>query len=88
VLVDLGTDATHTQPLMAALMAGAFLLVVGEGGVYSTEDVRDWLQATGWRMLEGTLLEGSLACLWPRKPNNAPTKPNHALHLTASSVVS
>jgi SAM-dependent methyltransferase len=41
LLVNLWTDPTHTQPLTAALMAGAFLLVTGEGDVYSTDDVRD-----------------------------------------------
>jgi len=33
-------------------MAGAFLLRSGEGDVYSEEEVRGWLQATGWRPLE------------------------------------
>jgi hypothetical protein len=35
----------HTQPIAAALMAGAFLLRTGEGNVYSEEDVRQWLKA-------------------------------------------
>jgi SAM-dependent methyltransferase len=52
LLVDFWTDPTHTQPLTAALMAGAFLLVTGEGDVYSAEEVRDRLQATGWRTIE------------------------------------
>jgi ubiquinone/menaquinone biosynthesis C-methylase UbiE len=58
LLVDFWTDPTHTQPLTAALMAGAFLLVSGEGDVYSAEEVRDWLQATGWRMVERKPLAG------------------------------
>ena len=58
LLVDFWTDPTHTQPLMAALMAGAFLLVTGEGDVYSAEEVRDWLQATGWRVLDHCPLAG------------------------------
>jgi ubiquinone/menaquinone biosynthesis C-methylase UbiE len=58
LLVDFWTDPTHTEPLTAALMAGAFLLVTGEGDVYSAEEVRDWLQATGWRMLERRPLAG------------------------------
>jgi len=58
LLVDLWTDPTHTQPLFAALMAGAFLLRSGEGDVYSEEEVRGWLQATGWRPLERTPLAG------------------------------
>lgn len=52
LLVDFWTDATHTQPVFAALMAGAFLLRTGEGDVYSDEEVRGWLQATGWCALE------------------------------------
>jgi SAM-dependent methyltransferase len=63
VLVDFWTDPTHTQPLTAALMAGAFLLVMGEGDVYSAEDVRDWLQASGWLVPP--------AWLWPRKQHDA-----------------
>ncbi len=58
LLVDLWTDPTHTEPLFAALMAGAFLLRSGEGDVYSEEEVRGWLQATGWRLLERKPLAG------------------------------
>jgi hypothetical protein len=58
LLVDFWTDPTHTQPLTAALMAGAFLLVSGEGDVYSAEEMGDLLQATGWRMLEHKPLAG------------------------------
>jgi len=39
-------------------MAGAFLLVSGEGDVFSAEEVRDWLQPTGWRMPECKPLAG------------------------------
>jgi hypothetical protein len=52
LLVDFWTDPTHTQPVFAALMAGAFLLRTGEGDVYSEEEVRSWLEASGWRALE------------------------------------
>jgi SAM-dependent methyltransferase len=58
LLVDLWTDPTHTQPLFAALMAGTFLLRSGEGNVYSEEEARGWLQATGWRPLERKPLAG------------------------------
>ena len=58
LLVDLWTNATHTEPLFAALMAGAFLLRSGEGDVYSEEEVQGWLQATGWRPLERKPLAG------------------------------
>jgi SAM-dependent methyltransferase len=67
LLVDFWTDPTHTQPLTAALMAGAFLLVTGEGDVYSAEDVRDWLHATGWRMLEHSPLAGPTSVIVAEK---------------------
>jgi ubiquinone/menaquinone biosynthesis C-methylase UbiE len=67
LLVDFWTDPTHTQPLMAALMAGAFLLVTGEGDVYSAEEVHDWLQATGWRMLERKPLAGPTSLIVAEK---------------------
>jgi SAM-dependent methyltransferase len=58
LLVDLWTNPTHTHPLFAALMAGAFLLRTGEGDVYSEEEIMSWLQATGWRLLERKPLAG------------------------------
>jgi SAM-dependent methyltransferase len=67
LLVDFWTDPTHTQPLMAALMAGAFLLVTGEGDVYSAEEVRDWLRGTGWRMLERKPLAGPTSLIVAEK---------------------
>lgn len=58
LLVDFWTDPTHTQPPFAALMAGEFLLSAGEGDVYSEEEVRGWLQESGWRALERKPLAG------------------------------
>ena len=58
LLVDFWTDPTHTEPLFAALMAGAFLLRSGEGDVYNEEEVHGWLQATGWRFLGRKPLAG------------------------------
>jgi hypothetical protein len=58
LLVDFWTDPTHTQPPAAALLAGEFLLWGGEGDIYSAEEARGWLGATGWRMLEHTPLAG------------------------------
>jgi hypothetical protein len=49
LLVDFWTDPTHTQPFFAAMMAGQFLLS-GEGDVYSEDEIRDMLTATGWVM--------------------------------------
>ena len=58
LLIDLWTDPTHTQPLFAALMAGAFLLRTGEGDVYSEEEIRGWLATAGWRPLERIPMAG------------------------------
>jgi len=57
LLVDFWTDATHTQPIFAALMAGEFLVAAG-GDVYSVEDVHGWLQESGWRGVEHMPLAG------------------------------
>ena len=51
LLVDFWTDPTHTQPVFAALMAGEWLMGRGEGDVYSEDEIRDLLTATGWRMM-------------------------------------
>jgi SAM-dependent methyltransferase len=66
LLVDFWTDPTHTQPVFAALMAGAFLLISGEGTVYSADEGRDWLEATGWRVLDHRPLPVLRACSSPR----------------------
>jgi hypothetical protein len=39
-------------------MAGEFLVIAGEGDVYSEAEVRGWLRETGWRFLERTPLAG------------------------------
>jgi hypothetical protein len=43
------TDTGHTQPALAALLAGEFLIMGGEGDVYSAEEGSAWLAETGWR---------------------------------------
>lgn len=58
LLADFWTNATHTEPLFAALMAGEFAAQLRDGDVYSVDEVRDWLQATGWRFVEHTPLAG------------------------------
>jgi hypothetical protein len=63
LLVDFWTDATHTQPLFAALMAGEFLVITGEGDVYSEDEARGWLQETGWRALERQSLAGPISVI-------------------------
>ena len=51
LLVDFWTDRSRTEPVFAALMAGEFLLVTGEGDVYSVDQVTEWLQAAGWNFI-------------------------------------
>jgi hypothetical protein len=61
-LIDCWTNPMHTEPLFAALMAGAFLLRTGEGDIYSEEEVCSWLEETGWRRVDCTPL-GSRASM-------------------------
>jgi ubiquinone/menaquinone biosynthesis C-methylase UbiE len=59
LLVDLWTDATHSQPLTAALMSGQFLIMAGEGQAYSKQEADEWLKQTGWRKMERKPLAGA-----------------------------
>jgi SAM-dependent methyltransferase len=63
LIADFLTDPTHTQPLFAALAAGEFLVIAGEGDVYSEVEVREWLEETGWQPLEHTPLTGPSSLL-------------------------
>lgn len=58
LLADFWTDPTHTEPIQAALMAGEFAVHLRNGDVYSVEEVRGWLDATGWRFVEHAPLVG------------------------------
>ena len=58
LLADFWTNATHTEPLHAALMAGEFAAHLRDGDVYSVDEVRDWLPETGWRFVEHAPLAG------------------------------
>ena len=58
LIVDVLTDPTHTQPAFAALAAGEFLMIAGEGDVYSADEVSEWLEESGWRPLEHRALVG------------------------------
>jgi SAM-dependent methyltransferase len=66
LLVDFWTDPTHTQPLTAALMAGAFLLT-SQGDVYSAAEARDWLQTAGWQSIEHRPLAGPTSLIVAEK---------------------
>jgi SAM-dependent methyltransferase len=58
LLLDFWTNPNHTEPLQAALLAGEFLIITGEGDVYGTDEVRDWLAASGWGEVEHRGLAG------------------------------
>jgi SAM-dependent methyltransferase len=63
LLVDFWTNATHTEPLFAAMMAGEFLVVGGNGDVYSVEEARAWLEQSGWHFVEHRPLAGPASLL-------------------------
>jgi SAM-dependent methyltransferase len=63
LLVDFWTDSTHTQPRLAALMAGEFLVITGEGDVYGVADVRGWFAETGWRLVEHRPVAGPIGLI-------------------------
>jgi len=63
LMVDFWMDPRHTQPLMGALMAGEFLVVGGNGDVYSVEEARKWLEQSGWRYVEHKPLSGPVTLL-------------------------
>lgn len=63
LLADFWTDPTHTEPTLAALMAGEFLVITGEGDVYSEQEANEWLAQTGWRALERRPLVGPISVL-------------------------
>ncbi|MDQ3810457.1 MAG: acetylserotonin O-methyltransferase [Chloroflexota bacterium] len=63
LLADFWTDPTHTEPRFAALMAGEFLVITGEGDVYSEQEVRGWLGETGWELLERRPLAGPVSLI-------------------------
>ena len=58
VMADFWTDATHTQPVPAALMAGEFAAHNSDGDVYSVEEVTGWLDETGWQLEQHQPLAG------------------------------
>ncbi len=63
LLVDFWTDPTHTQPPFAALMAGEFLVITGEGDVYNPVDEEGWLGATAWRLVEHRPVTGPISVI-------------------------
>jgi hypothetical protein len=63
LIVDFWMNPTHTEPLMGALMAGEFLVVGGNGDVYSVDEGRLWLEQAGWRYVEHKPLGGLVSLL-------------------------
>ena len=63
LLVDFWTDPARTAPLFAALLAGEFQIVTGEGDAYSAEEACGWLAATGWRVVDHRPLAGPASLL-------------------------
>ena len=63
LLVDFWTNATHTEPVFAALMAAEFLLTPGGGDVYSIADASAWFQKTSWRLIDRKPLAGPASLL-------------------------
>lgn len=63
LLADFWTDAGHTEPAFAALMAGEFLVITGEGDVYSAQEVKDWLDETGWQVVDRRPLAGPMSLI-------------------------
>ncbi|HEX3607618.1 MAG TPA: SAM-dependent methyltransferase, partial [Candidatus Dormibacteraeota bacterium] len=61
LIADFWTDPTHTVPLMAALMAGEFAVICPDGDVYSLDEARGWLAATGWRFVDHGPLAGPIS---------------------------
>jgi hypothetical protein len=49
LFVDFWTNRERTVPAVAALMAGSFQTITGEGDVYSADEARGWLETSGWR---------------------------------------
>ncbi len=58
LLADFWTDAAHTGPVFAALMAGEFAVHLKDGDVYSVDEVREWLPDAGWRYVDHRPLAG------------------------------
>jgi len=61
LLADFWTNATHTEPMMAALMAGEFAAHLKDGDVYSVDEITRWLPEAGWRFVEHQPLGGPVS---------------------------
>jgi SAM-dependent methyltransferase len=59
LLADYWTNPTHTEPVIAALMAGEFAVNIEHGDVYSLAEGRAWLADTGWAFVAHDQLAGA-----------------------------
>jgi SAM-dependent methyltransferase len=58
LLVDLWMNPSHSEPPLAPLISGEFLVMSGEGQAYGEDTAEEWLRQTGWRKLERRPLAG------------------------------
>jgi SAM-dependent methyltransferase len=63
LIADFWTDATHSQPVPAALMAGEFAIHLNDGDVYSADEGAAWLASTGWTFTGQRSLAGPISLL-------------------------
>jgi cyclopropane fatty-acyl-phospholipid synthase-like methyltransferase len=63
LLVDLFTNPSHTEPVAAAILAAEFMIMTGEGDVYSQQEAEQWLRETGWTPMGFKLLSGPRSLL-------------------------
>ena len=61
LVADFWTNPSHTQPVIAALMAGEFAVHLRNGDVYSVDEARSWLDETGWRFVDHSPLAGPVS---------------------------
>jgi hypothetical protein len=63
LIADFWTEANHIDPPFAALMAGEFLSITGEGDVYSRDEADGLLRASGFQTLEAKPLVGAISLI-------------------------
>jgi SAM-dependent methyltransferase len=51
LLADYWTDPTHSEPVIAALMAGEYAVNIEDGDVYGMAEGAEWLVRAGWRLI-------------------------------------
>lgn len=72
LIVDYVTDPTHTEPLAASLMAGEFLVIAGEGDVYSEVESASCSGRPAGGSWSAGPCRSPRACSWPRPYKKGP----------------